>query len=57
MRERKDLRRDVVKRVCEQRERVQELSGRGHLSVFEVGDYVSVARVRKLGRLPKLVQT
>ena len=56
MREQKDLRHDVVKRVREQRERVRELSGRGHSPVFEVGDYVLVARVRKPDRVPKLVQ-
>ena len=55
--EQEDLRRDVVKRVCEQRAYVRELSGRGHLPGFEVGDYVLVARVRKPGRVPKLVQT
>ena len=47
----------MVKRVREQRECVRELSGRGHLPVFEVGDYVLVARVKKTGRVPKLVQT
>ena len=47
----------MVKRVREQRERVRELSGRGHLPVFEVGDYVLAARVRKPGRVPKFVQT
>ena len=57
VREQEDLRRDVVKRVREQRERVREVSGRGYLPVFEVGDYVLVARVRKPGRVPKLVQT
>ena len=57
VREQEDLRRDVVKRVREQRERVREVSGRGCLPVFEVGDYVLVARVRKPGRVPKLVQT
>ena len=57
VREQKDLRRDVVKRVREQRVRVREVSGRGHLPVFEVGDDVLVARVRKPGRAPKLVQT
>ena len=57
VREQEDLRHDVVKRVREQRARVRELSGRGHLPVFEVGDYVLVARVRKLGRVPKLIQT
>ena len=35
-----DLRRDVVKRVREQRERVRELSNRGHLPVFVGGDCV-----------------
>ena len=55
--EQKDLRRDVVKRVREQRERVREVSGRGHLLVFEAGDYVLVARARKPSRVPKLVQT
>ena len=34
---------------------MRELSGREHLPVFEVGDYVLVARVRKPGRVPKLV--
>ena len=57
MRELDDLRRDVVKRVREQRERVRELSGRGNLPVFEVGDYILVARARKPGRVPKVVQT
>ncbi|CAN0328324.1 unnamed protein product, partial [Ascophyllum nodosum] len=52
-----DLRRDVVKRVREQRERVRKVSGRGYLPVFEVGDYVLVARVKNPGRVPKLVQT
>ena len=55
MQEQEDLRRDVVKRVHEQRERVLEMSGRGHLPVFEVGDYVLVARASKPGRVPKLV--
>ncbi|CAM9711151.1 unnamed protein product [Ascophyllum nodosum] len=41
--EQEDLRRDVVKRVREQGERVREVSGRGYLPVFEVGDYVLVA--------------
>ena len=35
-----NLRRDVVKRVREQRERVRELSNRGHLPVFVGGDCV-----------------
>ena len=52
-----DLRHDVVKHVREQLAHVQELSGRGHLPVVEVDDYVLVARVRKPGRMPKLVQT
>ena len=47
VREQEDLRCDVVKRVREQRERVREVSGRGDLPVFEVSDYVLVARVRK----------
>ena len=47
----------MVKRVCGKRERVRELSGREHLPVFEIGDYVLAARVRKPGRVPKLVQT
>ena len=57
VREQEDLRRDVVKRVREQRERAREVSGRGYLPVFEVGDYVLVARVRKPGRVLKLIQT
>ena len=57
MREQEYLRRDVVKRVREQRERMRELSGRGILPVYEVGDYILVARVRKPGRVPKVVQT
>ena len=57
VREQEDLRHDMAKRVREQRERVRELSGRGHLPVFEVGDYVLMARVKKPGRVPKLVQT
>ena len=56
MRGQEDLRRDVVKRVRKQRECARELGGRGHLPVFEVGNYVLVARVRKPGRVPKLVQ-
>ena len=36
---------------------MRELSRHGHLPVFKVGDFVLVARVRKLGRVPKLVQT
>ena len=56
-REQEDLRCDVVRRVCEQRERVRELSGRGNLPVFEVGDYILVAQVRKPGCVPKVVQT
>ena len=51
------LTRDVVKRVHEHRERVRELSGRGHLPVIEVDDYILVARVSKPGRVPKLVQS
>ena len=47
----------MAKRVREQRERVRELSGRGYLPVFEVSDYVLMARVRKPCRAPKLVQT
>ena len=57
VREQEDLRRDEVKCVREQRERVRELSGCGHLPVFEVGDYVLMASMRKSGRLPELVQT
>ena len=57
VREQEGLRRDVVKRVREKRERVREVSGRGYLPVFEVGDYVLVTRVMKPGRVPKLVQT
>ena len=57
VREQERLRRDVVKRVREQRECERELSGRGFLPEFEVGDYVLVARVSKPGRVPKLVQT
>ena len=57
VREQEDVLRDVVKRVREQRERVRELSGRGHLPVFEVGDYGLVVWVRKPGRVPKLVHT
>ena len=56
VREQEDFRRDVVKRVRESRERVRELSGRRYLPVFEVGGYVLVARVSKLGRVSKLVQ-
>ena len=36
VREQEDLRRDMVTRVREQRERVPELSGRGNLPMFEV---------------------
>ena len=35
---------------------MRELSGRGHLPVFGVSDYVSVARMRKPCHVPKLVQ-
>ena len=57
VRQQEDSRRDVVKCVREQRERLRGLSDREHLPVFEVGDYVLVAQVRKRGRVPKLVQT
>ena len=57
MREQEDLRHHVVKRVREQRARVRERSGRGHLPMFEVGYYALVARVRKPARVPKVVQT
>ena len=57
VREQEDLRRNVLKRIREQRERVREMSSRGHFPVFEVGDYVLVTRVRKPGRVPKLGQT
>ena len=57
VREQEHLRRDVVKRVREQRGHVRELSGRGHLPIFEAGDYILMARVREPGRVPKLVHT
>ena len=52
-----DLRRDVTKRVREHRECVRELNGCEHLWLFLVGDHILGARVRKPGRVPKLVQT
>ena len=45
VRKQEDLRRDLVKRVREQRDRVRELSGHEHLPVFEVGDYVLMVSV------------
>ena len=56
VREKEELRCDMVKRVRVQRKRVRELSGHGHLPMFEVGDYFLVARARKTGRVPKHVQ-
>ena len=47
----------MVERVRAQRQRVREIGNRGPLSAFVVGDYVLVARVRKLGSAPKLVPT
>ena len=47
----------VVERVRAQRQRVREIGNRGQLPAFAVGDYVLVARMRKLGSAPKLVPT
>lgn len=47
----------MEKCVLGQLERVRELSNHGHLTVFEVGDYALVTRVRKPDRVPKLLQT
>ena len=53
-----ELRREVLERVrAAARDRKRVAASAGSMSHFEVGDYVLVARVRKLGSAPKLVIT
>ena len=46
--------REVLERVRAARDRKRVAASAGSMPNFEVGDYVLVARVRKLGRAPKL---
>ena len=55
--EQEAMRSRVVERVRAQRQRVREIGNRGQLPAFAVGNYVLVARLRKLGSAPKLVPT
>ena len=50
-----ELRREVLERVRAARDRKRVASSTGSMPNFEFGDYVLVARVRKLGSAPKLV--
>ena len=52
-----ELRREVLERVRAARDRKRVTASAGSMPNFEVGDYVLVARVRKLGSAPKLVTT
>ena len=52
-----ELRREVLERVRAARDRKRVAASTGSMPNFEVGDYVLVARVRKLGSAPKLVTT
>ena len=52
-----ELRRKVLERVRAARGRKRVAASTGSMPNFEVGDYVLVARVRKLGSAPKLVTT
>ena len=55
--EQEAMRSRVVERVRAQRQQVRKLGNWGQLSLFTVGNYVLVARVRKLVSSPKLVPT
>ena len=52
-----ELRREVLERVHAARDRKRVATSAGNMPNFEVGDYVLVARVRKLGSASKLVTT
>ena len=52
-----ELRREVLERVRAARDRKRVAASTGSMANFEVGDYVLVARDRKLGSAPKLVTT
>ena len=52
-----ELRREVLERVRAARDRKRVAASTGSMPNFEVGDYVLVARVRKMGSAPKLVTT
>ena len=49
------LRREALERVRAARDRKRVAASAGSMPNFDVGDYVLVARVRKLGSAPKLV--
>ena len=51
------MRSHMVECVRAQRQRVRKIGNGGQLPAFAVGDYVLVARVRKLESAPKLVPT
>ena len=48
---------NVVERVREQREQGHENGSRGRLPSVLIGDFILVALVRKMGSVPKVVQT
>ena len=52
-----ELRTEVLERVRAARDRKRVAANAGSMPNFEVGDYMLVARVRKLGSAPKLVTT
>ena len=52
-----ELRKEVLEHVRAARDQKRIAASAGSMPNFEVGDYVSVARVRKLGSAPKLVTT
>ena len=52
-----ELQREVLERVRATRNRKRVAASVGSMPNFEVGDYVLVARVRKLGSTPTLVTT
>ena len=52
-----ELRKEVLERVRAARDHKRVAASTGSMPNFEIGDYVLVARVRKLGSAPKLVTT
>ena len=52
-----ELWREVLERVPAARDRKRVAASTGSMPNFKVGDYVLVARIRKLGSAPKLVTT
>ena len=52
-----ELRREVLERIRAARDRKRVAASTRSMPNFEVGDYVLVARIRKLGSAPKLVMT